>query len=124
MQLQFVTAVAPHRTRLNPRKPHMLQAIVKYRSVIAPLAILACLGHAAQAQTASPSAPTPPQPRGTVCTHYVLNAPDDVPVITCKGIGKILSVAELYERGYRVVSATQATGTGQGVVFIYIEERK
>lgn len=96
--------------------------VVRSPLVRVALTALACLSGMAGAQTA-PSSPVPPM-RGTVCAHFALNAPDDAQVVTCKGLGKFLSIAELYERGYRVVSSSAATGTAQGVIFIYIEERK
>lgn len=81
--------------------------------------ILAACGAAANAS----DAPTSPPPKGTVCFANSLRNTEQV-AISCKGLGKFTSIAEIYERGYRVVSSGVLPEAGTGTVFFFIEERK
>ena len=81
--------------------------------------ILAASCTAANATEATTSSP----PKGTVCFSYTLRNTEQGG-ISCKGLGKFSSVAEIYERGYRVVSSGVLPEAGAGTVFFFIEERK
>jgi hypothetical protein len=72
--------------------------------------------------TTSSSAQTSPM-KGTVCFANSLRDTEHV-AISCKGLGKFASVAEIYERGFRVVSSGVLPEAGTGTVFLIIEERK
>lgn len=74
--------------------------------------------------TGSVSAQTAPV-KGTVCFAQTLRDTEHV-AIFCKGLGKFASIAEIYERGFRVVSSgiVAEAGIGTGTVFLIIEERK
>jgi hypothetical protein len=61
--------------------------------------------------------------KGTICFAASIREADKSP-IACKGLGKFLSVAEIYEHGYRVVSSGVLPETPAGTVFLIIEERK
>jgi opacity protein-like surface antigen len=81
--------------------------------------IVAACGSAANAS----DAPTPPPPKGTVCFANSLRNTEQVG-IWCKALGKFSSIADIYERGYRVVSSGVLPEAGTGTVFFFIEERK
>lgn len=81
--------------------------------------ILAACGVSANAS----DAPTSPPPKGTVCFANSLRNTEQI-AISCKGLGKFNSIAEIYERGYRVVSSGVLPEAGTGTVFFFIEERK
>jgi|GEM_PF-6491933 len=82
--------------------------------------ILAACGICAKAADAPASLP----PKGTICYSYNIGLEKDQTVIGCRGLGKFSSIAELYEKGYRVVnSGFVPGGTGQTMYFI-IEDRK
>lgn len=82
--------------------------------------ILAACGVVANAADTPPG----PSPKGTICYSYNIGLEKDQTVIGCRGLGKFSSIAELYEKGYRVVnSGFVPGGTGQTMYFI-IEERK
>jgi hypothetical protein len=61
--------------------------------------------------------------KGTVCFANSLRDTEHI-AIFCKGLGKFASVAEIYERGYRVVSSGVLPETAISTVFLIIEERK
>ncbi len=81
--------------------------------------ILAACSAAAIAADAPPS----PAPKGTVCFSYEMRNTEKVP-IGCKGLGRFFSIAEIYERGYRVVSSTTVMEGPVYTVIFFIEERK
>jgi hypothetical protein len=81
--------------------------------------ILAACGVSANASDAT----TSPPPKGTVCFSNSLRNTEQI-AISCKGLGKFNSIAEIYERGYRVVSSGVLPEAGTGTVFFFIEERK
>lgn len=62
-------------------------------------------------------------PKGTVCFANSLRNTEQI-AISCKGLGKFNSIAEIYERGYRIVSSGVLPEAGTGTVFFFIEERK
>jgi hypothetical protein len=64
-----------------------------------------------------------PAPKGTVCFANSIRDTERVN-ISCKGLGKFSSVAEIYERGYRIVSTSVIHETQVGTVVIFIEEKK
>ena len=80
------------------------------------LASLLLFSVAASAQDARPI-------KGTVCFVNHMREIEQVPFF-CKGLGKIASVNELYERGYRVVSSTVLQESVVNTVVFFIEERK
>lgn len=63
-----------------------------------------------------------PPPKGTICygTNGLRMA--DTQPISCKELGRFSSVAEIYERGYRVVSSGVLPEPG-GTIFLIIEQR-
>jgi len=67
--------------------------------------------------------PTAPPPKGTICFSNSIRNTDQIP-ISCKGLGKFSSIAEIYDRGFRVVSSGVIPEAGIGTVFLIIEERK
>jgi hypothetical protein len=71
---------------------------------------------------AASAADAPPAPKGTVCFVNTLRTPFPE-AISCRDLGKFATVAEIYERGYRVVTAGILAETG-GAMFLIIEERK
>jgi hypothetical protein len=86
------------------------------------LCALVLVGSSAISAVAA-DAPAGPAPKGTVCFSNALRNTEAVP-ISCKGLGKFASVAEIYDRGYRVVSTGVITEAGTGTVYLIIEERK
>ena len=82
----------------------------------ATLAAVSIFSNAAEAAETGPI-------KGTVCFANSLRDTERV-AIACKGLGKFASVAEIYERGYRVVSSGVLPEAGTGTVFLIIEERK
>jgi hypothetical protein len=68
-------------------------------------------------------APAGAPPKGTVCFSNAIRNTEQIP-ISCKNFGKFSSVAEIYERGYRVVSSGVLPEAGTGTVFFFIEERR
>jgi len=61
--------------------------------------------------------------KGTVCFANSLRDTERV-AIYCKGLGEFASVAEIYERGFRIVSSGVLPEAGTGAVFLIIEERR
>lgn len=68
-------------------------------------------------------------PKGTLCYSNNITFEKDSTSISCRGInGAFRSVAEIYERGYRVVTSgfvpdPRSGGSSQTMYFV-IEERK
>jgi hypothetical protein len=88
--------------------------------------IVCCLAVSAAVLSFTAFAADPPPggpPKGTVCFSNSLRNADQIP-IACKGLGKFSSVAEIYEKGYRVVSSGVFIEAGVSTVFLIIEERK
>lgn len=71
----------------------------------------------------APVAAQPAPLKGTVCFAN-LQRDSEQGSISCKGLGKFASVAEIYDRGYRVVSSGVLPSSGPGTAFLIIEERK
>lgn len=63
------------------------------------------------------------QVKGTVCFSNQIRDTEKVNIF-CKGLGKFVSVAEIYERGFRIVSSGVLPEAGTNTVFFFIEERK
>lgn len=61
--------------------------------------------------------------KGTVCFSSQIRDTEKVN-ISCKGLGKFATVAEIYERGFRIVSSGVLQEAGNNTVFFFIEERK
>ena len=68
-------------------------------------------------------APDGPPPKGTVCFARSLRDTEQIPMF-CKGLGNMASVAEIYERGYRVVSTGITPEAGTGTVWLIIEKTR
>lgn len=64
-----------------------------------------------------------PAPKGTVCFANAIRDTERVN-ISCKGLGKFSSIAEIYEKGYRVVSSSVINETQVGTLVIFIEQSK
>ena len=67
-------------------------------------------------------APASGVPKGTICYGSNGLRTADAQPITCKGLGRFTSVADIYERGYRVVTSGVLPEAG-GTVFLIIELR-
>jgi hypothetical protein len=88
--------------------------------------IVCCLAVIAAVLSFTAFAADPPPggpPKGTVCFAMTLRNTEQAH-IACKGLGKFSSVAEIYEKGYRVVSSGVFPEAGVSTVFLIIEERK
>jgi hypothetical protein len=70
-------------------------------------------------------------PKGTICySNNLVVAGESNALINCKGLGKFTSIAEIYERGYRVVNTGFLPDPRPGVppltstLYLIVEERK
>ena len=74
------------------------------------------------ASSGAADVPAGSAPKGTIC--YGANGLRTVETqpISCRGLGKFASVAEIYERGYRVVTSGVLPEAG-GTIYLIIESR-
>ena len=105
-------------------KPHTLTTFVIVKFLLLVLVVHTSL--AAPFDTMSSI-----QPKGTICySNSLVVAGEANLIINCKGLGKFNSIAEIYDRSYRVVSSGFVPESRPGMpaftstIYMIIEERK
>jgi Lon protease-like protein len=72
--------------------------------------------------------PANPAPKGTICYSNNITLEEDRTLISCRGLGRFKSLAELFEHGYRVVTSgfvpNPTNGGNTAAMYFVIEERK
>lgn len=86
------------------------------RIILGAVALTSC-GLSAFAADSAPE----PLPKGTVCFSHDMRTLATSP-LSCVNLGKFSSVAALYERGYRVVSATYGEPQNVGLYTLIVEQ--